>query len=745
MSHAVQIQPQQLARTAIVYVRQSTSKQLVQHQESTRRQYQLAETAQRLGWPQPRICVIDEDLGLSGTSSTERQGFQRLVTAIGLGEVGIVLVTEVSRLSRLNSDWHRVIELCAVFGTLIADEDDLYDPVDPNDRLVLGLKGTLFSAELHILRARMRGGLLNKARRGALALRLPVGYRRLADGGVVQDPDEQVRATLETLFQQFALLKAARSVQRSFLEHQLRMPRFEQTGPDAGRLVWVVPTYQMIHQVLTNPAYAGLFVYGRRVQQAQPGDPPLLRTHRRPLEEWEIVVPNVYPPYLSEAQYYANREVLRANQYNFEKKRRGAPRDGPGLLVGLVLCGRCGRRMTPSYGSHHHVYHCRREQMTYAMPGCQSFPIRYLDPVVRDAFFAAVQPCRLETLLGALAAVERQRQALDRQWQLKLERARYAARLAERQYDACDPDNRLVARALEQRWNAALLALQELERAYAAACRTDLAPLSEVERQAVRQLAGDLEAVWDAPTTSTADRKRLLRLAIQEVTVTVQPTRPRSAAVTILWSGGLTTTQTATCRPTGWHCTTDAAVVARLRALAQRVPDHQIAAQLNAEGIPTQTGKPWTYKRVASMRKQHHIPTACPIDPGAGIRRGDGLLPVSLAAARLGVSSSLIHVWIQQGALASEQRTAQSYRWVRVTDADVARLDGRHDWSRFPTARQVMRERGWSREQVWQAVRAGAYRAYRHPAGQQWHWRLQALTPTAAASTPGVSQPAGEW
>ena len=364
MSREVRIQPQQLARTAIVYVRQSTVKQLAQHQESTRRQYQLAETARRLGWPQPRICVIDEDLGRSGTGSAERHGFQRLVATIGLGEVGIVLVTEVSRLSRLNSDWHRVIELCAVFETLIADEDGLYDPRDPNDRLVLGLKGTLFSAELHILRARMRGGLLNKARRGALALRLPVGYRRLADGSVVQDPDEQVQTTLQTIFAQFALLKAARSVQRYFLEHQLRMPRLEQTGPDAGRLVWVTPTYQMIHHVLANPAYAGLFVYGRRVQQAQPGDPPQLRTRRRPLEEWEIVVPDVYPPYLSQAQYYANREVLRANQYNFQQKRRGAPREGPGLLVGLVLCGRCGRRMTVSYGSHHHVYHCRREQMT---------------------------------------------------------------------------------------------------------------------------------------------------------------------------------------------------------------------------------------------------------------------------------------------------------------------------------------------------------------------------------------------
>jgi DNA invertase Pin-like site-specific DNA recombinase len=725
MSRTTPILPQHVTKTALVYVRQSTTKQVLHNQESLRRQYQLVETAVQLGWPQARTSVIDDDLGLSGTSSTVRYGFQRLVAAISLGEVGIVLVTEVSRLSRLDSDWHRVIELCAVFGTLIADEDGLYDPSDPNDRLVLGLKGTLFSAELHIIRARMRGGLLNKARRGALAQRLPVGYRRLPDGSVVQDPDEQVRITLQTLFEQFGLLQTARSVQRYFFAHELRIPRLEQTGLQAGKVIWVRPTYQMIHHVLTNPAYAGLFVYGRRVQQAQPGDPPQLRSHRRPLEEWDIVVSNVYPPYVSEAQYTTNREMLQANQYNFVKKRRGAPRDGPGLLAGLVVCGRCGRKMTVSYGGEHHVYQCRRAQMTYAEPGCQYFPISYLDPAVRDAFFAAIQPSHLQVLLGALDALERQRQVLDRQWQLKLERARYAARLAERQYDACDPDNRLVAGALEKRWNDALGALQDVERAYAAASQTDLAPLTELEQQALQQLAGDLDAIWEAPTTSMADRKRLLRLAIQEVTVTVQSTQPRSAEMTILWSGGLITTQTVTCRPTGWHCTTSSAVVDRLRELAQRLPDHQIAEQLNADGIQTHTGKPWTYARVESIRKQHQIPTGCPIDPGGKAPRGDGLLPVRLAAERLGVSTSLIHIWIQHGVLTSDQRTALSKRWVRLTVADTIRLDGRHDWHRLSTINQVMRKERWSREHVWQAVRNGTYVAYRQRSGQHWEWRLR--------------------
>lgn len=735
MSRTSVIQPSHLARTAIVYVRQSTPKQLLHHQESTRRQYQLADTAQQLGWPRPRISVIDTDLGLSGTESEARVGFQRLVAAIGLGEVGIVLVTEVSRLSRRNSDWHRVIELCAVFETLIADEDGLYDPRDPNDRLVLGLKGTLFSAELHILHARMRGGLLNKARRGALALRLPVGFRRLSDGTVVQDPDEQVRTTLQTLFEQFALLRSARAVQRYFAAHQLLMPRYVQTGPDAGQLSWVAPTYQMVQQVLTNPAYAGLFVYGRRVQQLRPGDPPQTHAHRRPMDEWEIVVPDIYPAYISQPQYEANRHTLQGNLYNFSKRQHGAPREGPGLLTGIIVCGRCGRRMTVSYGGDAHVYQCRREKLTYDAPQCQAFSLRHLDAAVRDRFFAAIQPARLETVLAALTALEQERQALDRQWQLKLERARYTVRLAQRQYDAVDPEHRLVARELEKRWNEALQALQALEQEYIRAQRTELAPLSDAEQQAVQRLAADLPTVWDAPTTTMADRKRLLRAVIQEVTLTVTRTAiPRAAEVCILWSGGATTSESVTCPPIGWHCATNPAVVATVRMLAQSLPDHAIAAQLNAQGRQTKTGKVWTHTRVASLRKQHGIRTACPLDPGAVTVRGDGLLSVSTVAQQLAVSPSLVHVWLQQGVVTSNQRVTQSYRWIRFTEEDRVRLDGRHDWRHFPTVREVMQQHACSRDAVWELVRRGTYVPYRQAVGQHWEWRLRLATSAACGA-----------
>lgn len=727
MNAALKIQPYHRSLQALVYIRQSTPKQVLLHPESTQRQYQLADVAQRWGWPLPQIVVIDEDLGRSGVSSEKRTGFQRLVASISLGAVGIVLVTEVSRLSRLNSDWHRVIELCAVFQTLIADEDGIYDPRDPNDRLVLGVKGTLFAAELHLLRQRMRGNLLNKARRGELALRLPVGYRRLHDGQVVLDPDEAVRQTLNSLFEQFALLKNARAVQRYFYQHQLKMPRLVQSGADNGRLLWVKPTYQMIQQVLTSPVYAGVFVYGRRRREIQPGEPPVTKERHRALEEWDIVVPNTYPAYISYEQYLANRRLLRDNLYNFEKKGRGAAREGRALLQGLVLCGRCGRRLTVSYGHQYQVYQCRRAQLAYAEAQCQAFPIHDLDQAVAELFLQAMAPAQLETTLSALSVLEQERQTLEQHWQRRLERARYQVQRAQRQYDAVEPENRLVARELERRWNEALTALQHLEQEYAIVQRTELAPLSEQEQEAVRQLARDLPAVWQAPTTKAVDRKQLLRLAITEVTVTADPAT-RSADYVIVWSGGATTRHHLQRPPLGWACRTAPQVVERVRALAVHYPDHQIAEQLQAEGLRTRTGKPWTYQRVFSLRKLYHVPSRCPLTTGPMSARGDGLISAKTAAQRLQVSASLIQLWAQRGVLVKDQRVATSKLWVRLDPSDIARLNGSTSAAHLASIPQIMKARGLSRQEVWDLVRQGHYRAYRIAHGRGWEWRLKCVS-----------------
>lgn len=735
MNPATKILAQHQSRQAIVYVRQSTLKQVQCNQESTRRQYQLADQAHEWGWPRPLIKVIDEDLGLSGASSHQRLGFQRLVAAISQDEVGLVLVTEISRLSRLNSDWHRVIELCAVFDTLIADADGVYDPRDPNDRLLLGLKGTLYAAELHILRARMHESLLNKARRGELALRLPVGYRRLADGTVVLEPDAQVRHTLHMLFEKFTLLKSARAVQRYFLEHDIRMPRLIQRGPDKDQLLWVKPAYQMIQHVLTSPVYAGVFVYGRRKTQTRAGDPPQTQTHRVPIDEWDIVIPDIYPAYISYAQYQTNRQILHGNLYNFKQKGHGAPRAGRGLLQGLLVCGRCGRRMTPTYGAKYQSYVCRREQYTYAAPQCQSFPMRYLDEAVSALFLQAVQPAQLETMLAALDELERERQMLERQWQLRLQHARYQVHLAQRQYDAVDPENRLVAATLEKRWNDALLNVEQLEQAYAQSQCQQLAPLTVAEQQAIRQLAHDLPALWQAETTTATDRKRLLRLVVREITLTAQP-QSRSAEFVVWWSGEVTTRHTVTCPPLGWHCVTDEEILQRIRELAPMQPDHRIAEQLNAEHLHTQTGKVWTYERVRSIRKQHHIPTGCPIDTQQETPRGDGLISVKAAAKLLNVATATIHLWAQRGVLHFDQRVRVSKRWVRVADHDLTRLNGSLQCEQLPTFADIMQQQQLTREEVWAQVREGHYVAYRVKRGKNWQWRLEAVQP--AESTAGL-------
>jgi DNA invertase Pin-like site-specific DNA recombinase len=718
------VEPRHMRLLAVVYVRQSTPQQLQNNQESTRRQYELAERARRMGWPDAAVRVIDDDLGMSGASSQDRAGFQRLVAAIGMGEVGIVLVTEVSRLSRLNSDWHRVIELCAVFGTLIADEDGVYDPRNPNDRLLLGGKGTLFAAELHILQARMRGALTSKAERGELAVALPVGYRRRPDGVVVQDPDDAVRLAIATVFERFAALGNARAVLRYFVGNGLMVPRLVQTGPDMGRIVWERPVYRMFHRMLANPAYAGTFVYGRCRRDTAAGDPPAATTRRLPLEDWSIVVRGVYPAYISHEIFLANRQKLRANRYNFAAKGRGAAREGTALLQGLVHCGRCDRQMGVSYGRQQPRYECRFAQTHRGEPMCQSFIAGAIDDVVVRAVLDAVRPAGLEATLVALRELGRERGEADRQWRLRLERARYEARLAQRQYDAVDPDNRLVARELERRWEAALAEAEWLAEEYERLRRTELRPLDDLEVGEVRRLASDLPALWRADTTTPVDRKRLLRLVVASVAVTVGSGRS-GAEIQVLWSGGARTAHRAESPDMGRHLRTEAQALDAIRALTARMPDHQVAATLAASGLRTRQGKPWTTIRVASMRRQHGIPTACPADTGGRASRADGFIPARVAARRLGITLGAIRVWAHRGVLACDQSRAAAKLWIRLGEDDVRRVAGAADTRGMERVRSVVRRCGTSVDAVWERVRHGEFDAYRAPRGPgQWEWWL---------------------
>ena len=726
------VEARHLRLLAIVYIRQSTPQQLQNNHESTRRQYELARRARQMGWPEMAVRVIDDDLGMSGASSQHRAGFQRLVASIGMGEVGIILVTEVSRLSRLNSDWHRVIELCAMFRTLIADEDGVYDPQNPNDRLLLGVKGTLFAAELHILQARMHGALLNKAQRGELAVALPVGYRRRPDGVVVQDPDDAVRLAVAMVFERFAASGNARAVLRHFVGNGLRLPRILQAGPEKGQVLWSRPAYGMIHRMLNNPAYAGAFVYGRVRQDITAGDPPITTERRLPLEEWGIVVQGVYPAFIGYDTFLANRQKLKANRYNFEAKGRGAARTGSALLQGLVHCGRCGGQMGVSYGRQQPRYECRQAQTHHAEPMCQSFVAGEIDAVIVAAVLEAVRPAGLEATLAALRNLEQERQAVDRQWQLRVERARYEARLAQRQYDAVDPDNRLVVRELERRWEAALAEAERLEQDYAHQLATELRPLDAVETEEVRRLASDLPTLWRADTTTPLDRKRLLRLVVAAVTVTVRAGR-NGADFLVLWSGGARTTHWVDSPGFGRHLCTDAVVLETIRDLARRMPDHQVAVALAEQGLLTRQGKPWTRGRVASMRRQHAIPTACPTQTRGVDVRADGYVPAKVAARHLGITLGAIRVWAHRGVLACDQSSQASKLWIRLDPGDLERLGGQADTTGMERARDIADRSGSSIAAVWERVRRKEFSAYRIQRGHnQWDWRLSAQMPASA-------------
>ena len=489
-----------------------------------------------------------------------------------------------------------------------------------------------------------------------------------------------------------------------------------------------------------HPAYAGAFVYGRVCQDVAIGDPPTTSERRLPPEEWAIVIQGVYPAFISYNTFLANRQKLKANRYNFTAKGRGAARTGVALLQGLVHCGRCGRQMGVSYGRQQPRYQCRDAQVRHAEAMCQSFVAGDIDNIIVATFLEAVRPAGLEATLAALRSLEQERQAVDRQWQLRVERAHYEARLAQRQYQAVDPDNRLVARELERHWETALAEVEKLQQDYQHLLATELRPLDVVETEDVRRLAEDLPALWKAETTMPVDRKRLLRLIIAAVTVTVRADR-RGADLQILWSGGTRTTHWVDSPGFGRHLRTDAGVLETIRDLAGRMPDHQVAAALTEQGLLSRHGKPWTRGRVASMRRQHAIPTACPAQTGGITMRADGFVPAKVAARQLRITLAAIRIWAHRGVLVCDQSSEAAKLWIRLDPGDLERLRGKVDTVGMQRVREIAYKSASSVASVWDRVRRGEFSAYRVRKGRnQWDWQLASRMPAPAAA-PGSQLP----
>lgn len=585
-------------RTAFVYVRQSTWLQVSENRESTERQYNLRERAIELGWPASRVEVIDEDQGRSGSTATFRTGFQRLAAEVGLGKVGIVLMLEASRLARNNSDWYRLIEICGISGTLIADESAVYNPREPNDRLLLGVKGTLSEAELFTLRTRLYEGRWNKARKGLLRFPLPVGYAAAADGAWVLDPDTQVRERLSYVFDSFHHLGVVRAVVHDLRQQGLELPTRVTAKEAYGSLIWKEPTLSTVVRILHNPAYAGAYVYGRSEYVSERRSPKTGKAsaHVRNVAQWPVRITEHHPAYIGWEEFVKNQEQLRQNWGR--EDNRGVPR----LLQGIVYCGVCGRKMSVQnrsvQESRSPSYVCGHGYQNGEEKTCQCMTSRPIDAAVAEAFLSAISPANVRVATQVMDQIEQDLVSQRRQRELQLEQARYESRLAQRQYDCVDPSNRLVAAELERRWNEKLERVTELERAFAQAERDSEWKLTAEERAAITDLSGDLPAIWSAETTTNQERKQLLRMAIESVQVD-GITRTGQIEVQIRWrSGTITILEVKWTAPGECSLKTPEEAVSRIHKMASRRTYAEIAAALNRAGLQSAFGRCFTSQHV---------------------------------------------------------------------------------------------------------------------------------------------------
>jgi DNA invertase Pin-like site-specific DNA recombinase len=668
-----------LHRKAVVYIRQSTPQQVLENRESADRQYSLVYRAELLGWPPDRVEVVDEDQGHSGQSAVGRLGFQYLLAEIGLDHVGLILGLEMSRLARSNKDWHQLLELCAIFRTLLADQDGLYDPTDYNDRLLLGLKGTMSEAELHILRSRMYQGLLNKARRGEVYNHPPAGYVKLPAGVFALDPDEQVQSVIHMIFDVFDRVGTIHGVLRHLVKHGIRMPIRPHAGPDRGQLEWHRPNRVTLQNLLRRPIYAGYYRWGHRAvdpRRRVAGRPGTGRTVRPP-EECLVLLEDRCPAYITAARFWSNQQRLDSNRARAESP--GAVRQGPSLLGGLLVCGQCGRRLLVQYvnAGTGLRYSCLRGATDYGEPRCQNLSGQRLDAFVSQQVLTVLQPAALELHLAAAADVEQERQRLHRHWQQQLERARYQTDRAARHYHAVEPENRLVGRELERRWEEALQEQRRLEEAYDRFARTQPATLSTAEREQIRSLAQAIPDLWQAATTTSADRQRLVRFLIERIELVVRGATDE-VEVTIHWTGGFVSRHSLVrAVQTYEQLANYAHLRARIKELrAQGQTMAQVARCLNQEGFhPPKRAQCFTMSMVAGFLAKggRSGPRPHALSAKGMLRRSEWLL--TDLARKLHMPSATMHRWRKVGWVQARKIPVPGGHWAICADmAELKRL-----------------------------------------------------------------------
>ncbi|MHC4406216.1 MAG: recombinase family protein [Planctomycetota bacterium] len=639
------VTPSHLKRNAYLYVRQSTVRQVLENTESTQRQYALRQRAVALGWPTEQVVVIDQDLGRSGASVADREGFQYLAAEVGMGRAGLVLGLEVSRLARNNSDWHRLLEICALTDTLILDEDGLYDPGHFNDRLILGMKGVMSEAELHVLQARLWGGILSKAERGELRSPLPVGLVYNSRGRVTFDPDKQVQESVRLFFRTFRRTGAASATVKAFCRQGLKFPLRLRRGPHKGELVWRELSLSRALQILHNPRYAGAFFYGRtRGRKTVDGK---TIWERLPPDQWHALRRDTHEGYISWEEYQDNERRLRETaQARGTDRRRSPPREGPALLQGLAMCGVCGQRMTVRY--HRRLerivpdYVCQRYGIEHGRPICQRIPGADIDEAIGKLLVEAVTPMALEVALTVQQELQSRLDETDRLRQQQVERARYEVELAKRRYMQVDPDNRLVADALEADWNAKLRALTEAQEEYERQRVADQRVLDEKQHAQIMALATDFPRLWRDAHTPQRERKRMVRLLLEDVTLI----RGQQITIHARFKGGTARTLTLPLPRTSWELRlTPPETLAEIDRLLDDYTDAQIAQILNERGFRSGCGQTFCSRIVARLRREHTLKSR------HDRLREAGMLTLDEMATLLGVCTRTVHKWRKNGLL----------------------------------------------------------------------------------------------
>jgi DNA invertase Pin-like site-specific DNA recombinase len=719
-----------LRRQAFVYLRQSSQAQLERNVESTARQYALVERAIELGFAREQTVVIDEDLGISGSGMSDRSGFARLAAEVALGHAGLVLGLEVSRLARNNADWYRLLDLCGVTDTVIGDADGIYHPGSFNDRLLLGLKGTMSEAELHVLRARLEGGIRNKAARGELRKALPVGVVwGEEEGEILLDPDEAVRGAIQTIFDRFAELGSVRQVWLWMRREGVQFPL--RRWPNELR--WVTPTYHQIHSVLESPVYAGAYAFGktRRERYVDEHGNTRQRMRRLPQAEWGVLIWDHHPGYIDKATYERNRQRIAANTRPRAHDPGGAVREGSALLQGIAVCGRCGRKLNVAYdgrrGHKRPSYYCPgRILVENRGSWCLRVGGGRIDQAVVEALLAALTPAGIKAALQAAETLEADHDAALKQWRLQVERARYQAERAERRYRQVEPEHRLVARGLERDWEHALQELATAEAELTLREQQQPRTLTDEERERLLSLGADLGRVWSAPTTTDRDRKQLIRCLIEDVTIDLAR-EDRRVSLTIRWQGGAITELAVTLPKPQPQPRTDEDTIELIKRLATHYDDGTIAGILNRQGRRSARGERFTAIIVGGLRRYRGISAhKPPPEPPDG-----ELLPVYKAAEELGVAPSTIFRWLQAGFIAGEQDTPGAPWRIRVNDQLRALFVDDSPPGYVPIV-DAMRILGVSRQTVLQRVKRGELQALHVRNGRRKGLRI--LAPQAETS-----------